>query len=116
MDNLRAKLIEETGTMIDEVPFIVDRRGCVPNTIEEESYRNDKIRKKGSVCSASVNCGTWQSTDSQTNKIGETFKQVDCSYNPRDLKRKRPKLCAALIHWWILKLEVEISARANVDF
>ena len=69
-DNLRFNLSEEIGTVIDEVPCIVQKRGFVPNRIEEESFRNkNKAKRKnnGFVCPASVNCGAWRCIDSQKN-------------------------------------------------
>ena len=122
-DNLRANFIEEIGTVIEEVPCIVERRGCISSRNKEESFRienNVKRKYNGSVSHASVNCGPWQSADSQTKRMGKFFRQVEWSGNPGDLNGKRPKLCAvnkprdtAVQEFAI---ELETTTRAAVDF
>ena len=79
-DNHSANLNEEIETVIEEVPCIVERKSCVPSRDEKESFRNkNKVSKEsnGSLCPARGNCGAWQSTDSQTNRIGEMSRQID---------------------------------------
>ena len=96
-DNLRANLNEEIDTVIDEVPCVVERRGCVSSRDEVESFRNkNKVREKsnGSVYPASVSSGHWRCTDLQTNRTGEICRQVEWSGNPGDLKGKWLKLWA----------------------
>ena len=56
-NNLRANLNGEIATVIEEVPCIVEKRGCVSSRDEEESFRNEnKVKRKthGSICPASV--------------------------------------------------------------
>ena len=46
-DNLRANVIQEIGTVFEEVLCAVERRGCVSSGDEEESFRNkNKIIKQ----------------------------------------------------------------------
>ena len=123
-DYLRANLNEEMETVIEEVPCIVERRGCLSSRVEEESFRNEnKIRDKrnGSVCAASVSSGHWRCTDSQTNRIEEIFRQCDWSGNPGDLKRKWLMLCAVNYPqgdaaFKEFEAELETRSRALVDF
>ena len=73
-DNLRANLIEKICTVIEEVPCIVERRGCISSRVEEVSFPNvNEVKRKSnaSVFLASVSSGPWQCADSQTNGIGE---------------------------------------------
>ena len=52
-DNLRANLVEKNTTVIEEVPCIVEKRGCASSRDEEGSAPNkNKVKKKsnGSVC------------------------------------------------------------------
>ena len=96
-DYLRATWNEGIDTVIEEVPCVVERRGCVSSRDEVDSFRNkNKIREKsiGSVCPASVRSGHWRCTDLQTNSIAEIFRQVEWSGNPADLKGKWLKLWA----------------------
>ena len=123
-DNPRANLIEKIGGVIEEVPCIAEKRGCVSSSVEEESFQNEnKVREKsnGSVYPASVSSGPWQCTDLQTNKIGEIFRQVEWSGNPGDFKGKWLKLWAvnnpqgdAAVKEF--QAEIETSKRAVVDF
>ena len=56
-DYLRATWNEKIGGVIEEVPCVVERRGCVSSRDEVESFGNEnKVREKtnGSVCPASV--------------------------------------------------------------
>ena len=97
-DYLRATWNEEIDTVIEEVPCVVERKGCASSSVEEETFQNgNKVREKsnGSVCPVSVSSEHWQCTDLQTNRIGETFRQVEWSGNPGDLKGKWLKLWAA---------------------
>ena len=77
-DYPRATWNEEIDTVIEEVPCVVERRGCVTSGDEVESFRNkNKIRERsnGSVYPASVSSGHWRCTDLQTNRIGEICRQ-----------------------------------------
>ena len=79
-DNLRANLVEENTTVIEEVPCIVEKRGCLSRRDEEESVRNkNKVKRKsnGSVCPTVVSSEPRRFTDSQTNRIGEKSRHVD---------------------------------------
>ena len=123
-DYLRATWNEGIDTVIEEVPCVVERRGCVSSRDEVDSFRNkNKIREKsiGSVCPASVRSGHWRCTDLQTNSIAEIFRQVEWSGNPGDLKGKWLKLWAvnnpqgdAAVKEF--EAELEIITRAVVDF
>ena len=123
-DNHRANLIKEIGTLNDKVLCLIERRGFASSRVEEASFRNvNKVKRKinGSVSPASVNCGPWQSADSQIKRKGEIFRQVDWSYNPVDLNKKRLKLCAvnypqADTAFQEFETELEITTRAVVDF
>ena len=125
-DNLRANLIEKVGGVIEEVPCIAERRGCVSSSVEEESFRNEnKVRGKsnGFVCSASVCSGPWRCTDLQTTKIGEICRNVEWSGNPVDLKGNWLKLWAvnnpqgdAAVKEFEAEFELETSTRAVVVF
>ena len=123
-DHLRATWNEEIVTVIEEVPCVVERRGCVSSGDEVGSFRNkNKIREKsnGSVYPASVSSGHWRCTDLQTNRNGETFRQFEWSGNPGDLKGKCLKL------WAVnnpqgdaankeFEAELETRSRTVVDF
>ena len=37
-DNLRADLIDEIGTVFEQDPCIVERRGCVSRRVEKASF------------------------------------------------------------------------------
>ena len=123
-DYLRATWNEEVDTVIEEVPCVVERMGCVSSGDEVESFRNkNKIREKsnGSVYPASVSSGHWRCTDLQTNRIGEIFKQVEWIGNPGDLKGKWLKLWAvnnpqrdAAVKEF--QAELETRSRSVVDF
>ena len=116
-DNLRANLIEKIGGVIEEVPCVVERRGCVSSRDEVESFRNkNKIREKsnGSVCSAIGSSGPWQCTDLQTNRTGEICRQDQRSDNPCDLKGEWIKLCAVVNPQGdevVQELEAELKTR-----
>ena len=123
-DYLRATWNEEIDTVIEEVPCVNERRGCVSSSVEEESFQNgNKVREKsnGSVCPVSVSSGPWQCTDTQTNRIGEIFRQVEWSGNPVELKGKWLKLWAvnkpqgdAVVKEF--QAELETRSGAVVDF
>ena len=123
-DYLRATWNEEIDAVIEEVPCLVERRGCVSSRDEVKSFRNkNKIREKsnGSVCPATVSSGHWRCTDLQTNRIAEIFRQVEWSGNPADLKGKWLKLWAvnnpqgdAAVKEF--QAELETISRAVVDF
>ena len=64
--NLRASLIGKNGTVIEEVPCMVEKRGCVSSRDEEESYLNvNEVKRKSnsSFCPVSVRSGSWQRSD-----------------------------------------------------
>ena len=119
-DYLRATWNEEIDTVIEEVPCVVERRGCVSSSVEEESFQNgNKLREKsnGSVCPMSVSSGPWQCTDLQRNRIGEIFRQIEWSGNLGDLKWKWLKLWA--VNNPVVKefqAELETRSGAVVDF
>ena len=123
-DYLRITWNEEIDTVIEEVPCVVERRGCVSSSVEEESFQNgNKVREKsnGSVCPVSVSSGPWQCTDLQTNRIGEIFRQVEWSGNPGVLKGKWLTLWAvnnpqgdAVVKEF--QAELETRSGAVVDF
>ena len=123
-DNLRANSIEKIGGVIEEVPCIAEKRGCVSSSVEEESFQNEnKVREKiiGSVYPASVSSGHCRCTDLQTNRIGEIFRRVEWSGKPGDLKGKwlrlwavnNPQGDAAVKEF---QAEIETRSRAVVDF
>ena len=99
-DNFKAGFTEEIGTVLVEVPCIVEKRGFISSRDEEESFRNkNKVSRKsnGSVGPTGISSGPCQRTESQTYKIGELSGQVDWSDNLGDLKGKRPKLYTVFI-------------------
>ena len=79
-DNLRADLIEEIGTVSEEVPCIVEKKGCVPSRGKEESFgKENKVKRKSNGFNgpASVSFWPWRCPDSQTNRIGQISIHVD---------------------------------------
>ena len=80
-----------------------------------------KTKGNGSISPASVNCGPWQSTDTQTNSIGEIFRQVEVSGNwvteagRRQIcvQLKKPQGVKAVQEF---ELELKTSTRAIVNF
>ena len=67
-DNLRANLVEEICTVIEEVPCLPKKWGCVPSRNEEESFRNenkDKMKGNGFVGSARVSSEPGRCIESQ---------------------------------------------------
>ena len=91
--------------------------------VEESSRNGNKVKRKnsGSVCLPGVSSRPWRCTDTPTSLNGEIFRQVRWSYNPGDLKGKRPKLCALINpqgHTAVQEFEsvLETSTQAVVDF
>ena len=123
-ENFRATLIVKICNVIEEVTCIVRKRVCVSSKVKEESFRNvNEVKRKGNglVCPASINSGLWQCIQSQSDNIGEIFRQVEWTDNPDDLNGKWSKLYAVFIPLVEPKvkefeLEEEIRTQAFLDF